>query len=287
MTDKTFQLGRYRIDGRVLIGRPDGAFVDIVSENDDLPNALTSPASTGAALRRVPASATTMLAPLDPAARVFAIAINYPAHGAEAKFPPPVRPLIFYKAPSNFVGHGETMDPNKGLTSQLDYEGEIAVVIGRTCKNASVEDALSYVAGVCALNDGSSRDIGKVALGQAGPGATFWPDWTAGKSLDGASALGPTISCGPALVDALRDRTLRVQTRLNGETVQDESMTEMLFSTEQIIATLSSYMTLLPGDVIATGTPAGVGAARGRFLQSGDQLEVQVSGLDALSVKVG
>lgn len=287
MTNSTFRLGRYTIDGRVQIGRPDGAFIDIVSEGDDLPQALAATAASAAALRRVPASAATLLAPLDPAARVFAVAINYPAHGAEAKFPPPVRPLIFYKAPSNFVGHGGTMDPNKALTSQFDYEGEIGVVIGRTCKNATLDDALRYVAGICPLNDGSSRDIGKVALGHTGPGAMYWPDWTAGKSLDGGSALGPTISCGPEVITALRDRTLRIKTRLNDETVQDACMDEMLFSTEQIIVTLSSYMTLQPGDVIATGTPAGVGAARGRFLQSGDRLDVEISGFDTVSVQVG
>ncbi|HSV82752.1 MAG TPA: fumarylacetoacetate hydrolase family protein [Ramlibacter sp.] len=284
---KTFQLGRYRFDGCTLIGRPDGEFIAVVSESDDLPRALASPASASGALRRIPAAAATLLPPLDPAARVFAIAINYPAHGAETKFAPPERPLIFYKAPSNFVAHGGSLNPNQGVTSQFDYEGEIGVVIGRTCKDASVEDALDFVAGVCALNDGSARDIGKVALGKSGPGAAFWPDWTAGKSLDGASALGPTITCGAEVVDALRQRSLRITTRLNGEAVQDESMSQMIFSTEQIIATLSSYMTLYPGDVIATGTPAGVGAARGRFLRTGDQLEFEVSGLAVLSVKVG
>ena len=85
----------------------------------------------------------------------------------------------------------------------------------------------------------------------------------------------------------LRERSLTITTRLNGEPVQSESMKEMIFSTEEIIATLSSYMTLLPGDVIATGTPSGIGAARNRFLTTGDKLEIQVSGLDALCVKVG
>jgi 2-keto-4-pentenoate hydratase/2-oxohepta-3-ene-1,7-dioic acid hydratase in catechol pathway len=284
VTDASFNLGRYRFENRIIIGRAHGDFIDVVSESDELPRALASMESAISSIRRIPATAAQVLAPVDPAARIFAIAINYVMHGAESKFPPPSRPLIFYKAPSNFIAPGGTLNPNKAVTSQFDYEGEIAVVIGRTCKDASVDDALTFVAGVCAFNDGSARDIGKVTLGDT---TAFWPDWTAGKSLDGASSVGPTITCGPDVLRALRDRTLRITTRLNGEVVQDESMAEMVFSTEQIIATLSSYMTLLPGDIIATGTPAGVGAARNRFLRTGDNLEVQVSGLDALCMKVG
>lgn len=287
MTNVNFNLGRYLLDGKTVIGRADNDFIDIVSESDDLPRVLNSPESATHTIRRIPAGDATMLAPLDPRARVFAIAINYHAHGAEAKALPPDRPLIFYKAPSNFVGHGGTLNPNKQLTAKFDYEGEIAVVIGHTCKNATVENALSFVVGACALNDGSARDISKVALGKAGSASTYWPDWTANKGLDGGSALGPTITCGPDVLAALRERRLTITTRLNGEQVQGESMKEMIFSTEQIIATLSSYMTLLPGDVIATGTPAGVGVARNRFLTTGDALEFEVSGLDTLHVKVG
>ncbi len=287
MANNTFRLGRFRLNDRTIIGRLEGDFLHIVSENDALPRALASAESSSASIRRIPAAEATLLAPLDPAARVFAVAVNYPAHSTEVKHAAPSRPLIFYKAPSNFVAPGGTLNPNKALTSQFDYEGELAVVIGRECKDATVDNALDFVAGVCALNDGSARDITKLALGQPGPGATYWPDWTAGKSLDGSSGIGPAITCGPGALQALRERTFRVTTRLNGETVQDESIAQMVFSTEQIIATLSSYMTLLPGDVIATGTPGGVGSARNRFLQTGDQLEVEVSGLDTLCMKVG
>lgn len=286
-TNGNFKLGRYLVDGNIVIGRAGEESIDIVIDSDDLPRALSSQESATASIRRVPVGDTAILPPIDPRARVFSIAVNYHAHGAEAKALPPVRPLMFYKAPSNFVGHGETLNPNKHLTAKFDYEGEIAVVIGRTCKNATVENALSFVVGVCALDDGSARDIGKVALGQAGPTAAVWPDWTANKGLDGGSALGPTITCGPSILAALHERSLTITTRLNGEQVQGESMKEMIFSTEQIIATLSSYMTLLPGDVIATGTPAGVGVARNRFLTTGDELEFEVSGLDTLRVTVG
>ena len=285
MKNPTFNLGRYLLNGNTVIGRPDNEFIDILSESDDLPRVLGLLESDIPVIRRVCAADATLLVPLDPRARVFSIAVNYPAHGAEAKVAPPVRPVIFYKAPSNFVGHGGELNPNSHLTSKFDYEGEIAVVIGSTCKNATEENALSFVAGVCAFNDGSARDLSKVSLGE-GESAKTWPDWTANKALDGGSAMGPTITCGPQVLSALGERSLTITTRLNGEQVQGESMKAMIFSTEQIIATLSSYMTLLPGDVIATGTPAGVGVARNRFLTSGDKLEFEVSGLDVLQVQV-
>lgn len=286
MKKEELKLGRYVVDGRTVVGRPTGDAIEIVSERDELALALANLANLQGTGRRCMAADATLLPPIDPAARIFAVAINYREHGAEAKRQPPVRPLIFYKAPSNFVAHGGVLNANRKISSRFDYEGEIAVVIGQTCKDVAVEDALSVVAGVCAFNDGTARDLGKLSLGN-GPDAATWPDWTAAKSLDGASAMGPTITCGDTIVEALRARSLRIITRLNGQEVQNGQMDQMIFSTEQLIATLSSYMTLRPGDVIATGTPAGVGMARNRLLESGDALEFEVSGLDALKVTVG
>ena len=286
MTSRNFNLGRFQVDGKTVIGQTEGDYIEIVSEADDLPRVLGLGTDLRS-LRRLDRKTAGMLPPLDPRARVFAIAVNYQAHGAEAKALPPERPLMFYKAPSNFVGQGGVLNANSHLTQKFDYEGEIAVVIGKECRNATEQNALEFVAGVCALDDGSARDLSKVSLGKAGAGATLWPDWTANKGLDGGSAIGPTITCGPSILNALRARSLTITTRLNGEQVQRECMSEMIFSTEQIIATLSSYMTLLPGDVIATGTPAGVGVARNQFLSSGDQLEFEVGGLETLCVSVG
>lgn len=276
------RLGRFRVEDQIVIGRLEGNEISVVCEADSLARAIAADGANLAEIRRVPAGDAVILPPVDPVARIFAIAVNYHAHGVEAKVKPPVRPLIFYKAPSNFVAHEGVMDLNQQVTSKLDYEGEIAVVIGRPCRSVPAESALDYVYGICALNDGSARDLVKLEAGDS-----FWPDWTASKSLDGASTLGPTIACGSNPIDALRQRTLTITTRLNGEVVQQGDMSEMIFSTEHIIATLSSYMTLLPGDIIATGTPAGVGSTRNRFLKASDELEVEVSGLDALRVKVG
>jgi 2-keto-4-pentenoate hydratase/2-oxohepta-3-ene-1,7-dioic acid hydratase in catechol pathway len=278
----SYELGRYRHDGRVFIGRPQGDSIEVLSRADDLRRVLATCDASTPAIASVPAGATTRLAPVDPVARVFSIAINYQAHGSEAKTKPPARPLIFYKPPSNFVAPGAALRVNRDLVTKLDYEGEIAIVIGRPCKDATLENALDHVVGICPFNDGSARNLSKVPLGHA-PDAATWPDWTAGKAVDGASSLGPTITCGPKVLESLRARSLRVKTLLNSEVVQDESMAEMIFSCEDIIVTLSSYFELQPGDVIATGTPAGVGLARGRFLQPGDRLEIQVTGLETLS----
>lgn len=282
MPDSLMRVGRFQSDDHIFIGIVEGDTIGVLEDGDVLSKVLANGAGTMPVKRRLPLREAVMLPPVDPSARVFAVAVNYHAHGAESSVKPPERPLIFYKAPTNFVAHGGVLDANVPVTSQLDYEGEIAVVIGKRCKSATTETALDYVAGICALDDGSARDLIKLAAG-----TTFWPDWTAAKGLDGASAIGPTITCGPSVIGALRDRSLALTTRLNGEVVQQGRATEMIFSTEQIIATLSSYMTLLPGDVIATGTPSGVGASRNRFLASGDELEIEISGFDKLCVKVG
>lgn len=284
MKNGHFNVGRYLVGGKVVIGCPQGDNVDVVCESDELPRILE--AGAGSAIRRVASAEARLLPPLDRASRVFAVAVNYREHGAEAKTLPPVRPIIFYKAPSNFVAHGEVLNPNKKMTAKFDYEGEIAVVIGRECKDASLETALDHVAGICALDDGSARDLTRVSLGPPGPEAKTWPDWTAAKGWTARPRWAPPSPAGRTSSPRCA-RTLRISTRLNGEVVQDESMAEMVFSTEELIVALSSYMTLLPGDVIATGTPAGVGSARNRFLASGDELQVQVSGLDPLCVKVG
>ncbi|HYF16540.1 MAG TPA: fumarylacetoacetate hydrolase family protein [Ramlibacter sp.] len=283
MSPTTIEVGRFEHDGRVLVGIRRGEEVTVASEQDDLPRVLGDlPAAAARPARTVALGQLKWLPPLDPAARVFAVAVNYPAHGTETKSTPPPRPLIFYKAPTNFIGQGGQLNANRHISSKFDYEGEVAVVIGRRCSRLAPQDALEVVAGICALDDGSARDL---TVMQAGDKP--WIDWLAAKGLDGASALGPTVLCGPSVVQALREGSITVSTRLNGETVQHAAMKEMIFSTAQILSTLSSYMTLLPGDVIATGTPSGVGMARNRFLQSGDRLEIEVSGLDPLRLTVG
>lgn len=278
-------VGRFAFEGNVVIGVVSGDRVRVVDEGDRLRDVLEQVTNSTLAPDSGPVLALSdclFLPPIDPASRVFAVAVNYHAHGAEAGRAPPTRPITFYKAPTNFVGHGGTLDPHAELTAKFDYEGEIGVVIGRRCSRVTAADAMDYVAGVCAVNDGSARDLTAFMVGE-----TRWVDWTAAKALDNASALGPVISCSTALRAGLAERTLTFETRLNGVVVQEGRLSETIFGPAELISILSSYMTLLPGDVIATGTPAGVGMARNRFLRTGDALEIAIHGLRPLSVTVG
>ncbi len=281
--EKFMEIGRFEIAGRIVIGVLKGSDVQVISELDNLREVIAGlPASAASTLRTFPLTECVVMAALDPDARVFAIAVNYVAHGAEAAKAPPPRPLAFYKAPSNFVGHKGTLDSHPELTKKFDYEGEVGLVIGKRCSKVSRADALDYVVGVCALNDGSARDLTTMRAGE-----TAWVDWTAAKALDNASAIGPVITCGASITAALDSQALTFETRLNGDVVQSGKLTELIFSPRDLISVLSSYMTLLPGDVIATGTPAGVGMARNRFLKPGDQLEIQIANLRPLQVDVG
>ena len=277
------QVGRFEVDGRVEIGEVKGDRIRIIRDVDDLPSLLaTLDNDIGYTGEEIDASEARQLAPIDPRARVFAVALNYRKHAEEAGNSLPERPLIFYKAPTCFVGQSGVLNPHQDLTKKFDYEGEVGVVIGKRCSHMPREEALSAVAGICAFMDGSARDLGRLRAGDS-----YMMDWMASKCLDNASTLGPTVMCGPEVLEGLRQQTLTVETRLNQEVVQRGEISDMVFSTEELIATLSSFMTLLPGDVIATGTPSGVGMSRNRFLQSGDELQIDIPGFSSLSVTVG
>jgi 2-keto-4-pentenoate hydratase/2-oxohepta-3-ene-1,7-dioic acid hydratase in catechol pathway len=152
---------------------------------------------------------------------------------------------------------------------RVDYEAELAVVIGKTARGVSARDALSCVAGAMPFNDVSARDLQMQN-----------PLWTAGKAID---TFAP---CGPALVtlDEIEDlQALALQTRVNGEVVQEGNTSDQIFTVAEVVAWLSRTMTLVPGDIIATGTPAGIGAARRSYLSAGDTVAVEVQGLGAVS----
>jgi 2-keto-4-pentenoate hydratase/2-oxohepta-3-ene-1,7-dioic acid hydratase in catechol pathway len=273
------EIGRFICDGLVVIAERRGDQLGILSDEDNLPAVLMK--GTSEITREVPLDSAGWLPPIDPRSRVFAVALNYQGHAQETNQTPPERPLFFYKAPTNFVGHDGKLDAHDKLSSEFDYEGEIAVVVGRQCAKVAPASALSVVGGICAFMDGSFRDLGRL---KAGPKVMI--DWLAAKALDTSSAMGPTIRFGRDVIESLSKRDLTVETTLNGELVQRGELTDLVFSVEQLISTLSAYMTLLPGDVIATGTPAGVGMSRGRFLKAGDIVQVDVSGLKALRVTV-
>lgn len=226
--------------------------------------------------RPMPVDGVRLLPPLTDVSRVFCVAQNYPAHAAEAGGASPPRPIVFLKPPSAFVGHqGVARLPE--TSSFFDYEGELAVVIGRPAAAVEPEDALQVVAGFTLANDGSARDLQPATLADR-----FQVDWFAAKSFDQGSALGPAVLRAP---DLPVPESFRLQTRHNGELVQDDVAGSMFHPIADLIAFLSRIVGLRPGDVILSGTPAGVGKARGVALGAGDTVTVSVVGLGELTTR--
>jgi acylpyruvate hydrolase len=199
---------------------------------------------------------------LDPD-KILCIGLNYRDHVTEVAFEVPAAPAIFPKFRNSLIG-AEAPIVLPAVTREVDYEGELAVVIGERCRDADESRALEYVVGYTVFNDVSARDI-----------QFRTTQWTAGKALDGFAPVGPEIVPAADIPDP---QSLTLTTRLNGEVMQHEATGMMIFSVAQIVAYISSVMTLEPGDIIATGTPAGVGFKREPpvYLEDGDVVEVEI-----------
>ncbi|QBX54227.1 FAA hydrolase family protein [Nocardioides seonyuensis] len=208
-----------------------------------------------------------LLAPIIPRSKVVGIGRNYAAHAAEMGHDLPTEPLMFLKPNTTVVGPGDPIfyPPQ---TSDLHYEGELAVVIGRICRDVPVEQATDVIFGYTIANDVTARDLQKSDV-----------QFTRAKGFDSFCPLGPWIETDldpQAFVDGRQ-----VQTFLNGDVVQDGSTADMVFDVPTLVAHVSSVMTLLPGDVILTGTPEGVGP-----MQVGDEVEISIAGIGSLTNKV-
>jgi 2-keto-4-pentenoate hydratase/2-oxohepta-3-ene-1,7-dioic acid hydratase in catechol pathway len=224
----------------------------------------------------IPLADVELDAPVRPARNVFCVGRNYLEHakegakasGRELKLPDV--PTFFTKAPTAIVGPGATVRLERSISSEYDFEAELAVVIGARCKNVSKNEALDVVFGYTAFNDVTARDLQRAHV-----------QWFKGKSLDDSAPIGPWIVTPEEIGDP---QTLSIGFRLNGDEKQRSNTAEMIFSIPRLIAELSRGMTLLPGDVIATGTPAGVGFARTppEFLSDGDVMEVEIGGIGSL-----
>ncbi len=235
--------------------------------------------STG---ERLPLSSVSLLAPIPrPRKNIICLGMNYALHAYEsmrAKGLPetlPPYPVIFTKSVTA-VNHPEATVPlHANLSPQRDWEVELAFIIGRTAKNVPAEEALDYIFGYTILNDVSARDL------QSQHQQFFFS-----KSLDGSAPLGPWIVTADEIADP---HTLGLRLRLNGELMQDSSTSDLIFNIPAIIATLTSGMTLEPGDIIATGTPSGVGMGMTpqRWLAAGDVMEAEIDGIGILRNSVG
>jgi len=213
-----------------------------------------------------------LLPPVPPPEKIICIGLNYLDHAIETGAEPPSQPVVFSKFNTALVGHGDAIELPP-ISSEVDYEAELVVVIGKVARRVSVDSALSYVAGYTCGHDVSARDWQK-----GRPGG----QWLLGKSFDTFAPLGPVLVTADEIPDP---SNLTVRMYLNDEQVQESTTQQLIFTIPYLIAHLSEIMTLKPGDLIFTGTPPGVGAARKppRFLQSGDVCTVEVPEIGRLT----
>ncbi|MGA2212927.1 MAG: fumarylacetoacetate hydrolase family protein [Bryobacteraceae bacterium] len=203
---------------------------------------------------------TRLLPPCVPS-KIVGVGRNYAEHAKELGNEIPAEPAIFLKPPSSLIASGETIVYPR-VTQRLDYEGELGVVIGRRARNVKSADAAAYILGYTCVNDVTARDLQRKDS-----------QWTRGKGFDTFCPVGPCI----VPRDEVDVASLRVRTFVDGEKKQDASITEMIFSVDDIIAYVSGFMTLEPGDLIATGTPSGVGP-----LQPGSRVRIEIDGIGVL-----
>jgi 2-keto-4-pentenoate hydratase/2-oxohepta-3-ene-1,7-dioic acid hydratase in catechol pathway len=210
------------------------------------------------------------LPPVTSPTKIVCVGLNYRLHAAEGGVPLPSRPVLFAKFPSALTGHRSAI-AHHTITSQLDYEGELAVIVGRRCSRVSADDALAFVGAYTIINDVSARDLQSAE-----------PQWIRAKSLDTFAPIGPNALLPDAGFDPA---TLRIRTTVSGEVRQDASCSDMVHSVPEILAFISQAITLEPGDIIATGTPQGVGLGFDppRYLSPGDSVSVEIGGIGVLT----
>lgn len=247
------KIARFSHDGAINFGIVDDDALVVLS-GDPL---FAGFETTG---ERVPLAAATLLAPVIPRSKVVCVGKNYRDHAAEMGGEAPAEPLLFLKPNTSVIGPGDRI-VRPVQSNRVDYEGELAVVIGKVAKNVAAADAASVIFGYTVANDVTARDLQK-SDGQ----------WTRAKGFDTFCPLGPVIETEFDLASST------VETRLNGVLKQSAPLTDMVHGVPEIIAYASAVFTLLPGDVILTGTPAGIEA-----MESGDTVEVEVAGIGVLS----
>jgi acylpyruvate hydrolase len=284
---RAIRLASYERDGRwaAAVGVPGGRLVDaeaaargaglddgvawssvraIVAQDADRLAALDEAAGALADDAGIAEADARLGPPVPDPQKILCIGLNYRAHASEAAMDEPAVPMVFAKFPNVLIGDGAAIELPQTNGDKSDYEGEIAVVIGSRAYRRTEADALDVVAGWMPFNDVSARDV-----------QTLTSQWTVGKSPD---TFGP---CGPFLVldREIGDGELEIETQVNGERVQHARSDRMIFPVARLIAFLTTFITLEPGDIIVTGTPEGVGAHRDppRYLRDGDVVQVRVN----------
>jgi 2-keto-4-pentenoate hydratase/2-oxohepta-3-ene-1,7-dioic acid hydratase in catechol pathway len=235
--------------------------------------ALTAPVRA-----RVTFDEVDLLAPVDRPCRIVVVGLNYRAHAAETGAQIPTEPAFFCVDGGPVIGPGDPIILPPAAPDFVDYEGEVGVVIGRAAYRVPAEDAWSFVGGLTCVNDVSARDLQATALGE--PGST---GLGISKAMDTFKPIGPAVVTTDSFSLPL---DIGLTTRVNGHVQQQSRTTDLIFDIPQLVSAVSRMITLLPGDVICTGTPSGVGAATGRFLKPGDIVEIEVEGIGTLSNRV-
>jgi 2-keto-4-pentenoate hydratase/2-oxohepta-3-ene-1,7-dioic acid hydratase in catechol pathway len=235
------------------------------------PLALSNAGKVLATGHVVPRDAVKMLPPLRNPEKIICVGLNYRDHSAESGFKQPDYPTLFSRFNSTLTGDGAPIVRPR-VSTQLDYEGELVAILGKTGRNISAADALQYVIGYSIFNEASIRDYQFKS-----------PQWTMGKNFDHTGAFGPYLVTADELPRG--GKNLRLQTRLNGKIVQDASTNDMVFDVTTLVSIISEAMTLKSGDIIVTGTPSGVGAARKPplWMQPGDVVDVEIERIGCLS----
>lgn len=269
------------VDGEVkLAGEREGSLRDL--SGSDLPQSIGTilvdddlRARAEKALAEGPEidpQSVQYLPPILKPSKIICVGLNYADHAAESPYDRPSWPVFFLRLASGLVGHEQPII-KPAVSDELDYEGELVAVIGKPGRSIARDKALDHVAGYSIFNDGSLRDY------QLKKG----PQWTVGKNFDGTGGFGPAIVSADEVPHGGRGLTLT--TRLNGKQMQRASTDDMLFPVDEIISRISEAMTLETGDIIVTGTPAGVGFARKPpvFMRDGDRCEIEIDGIGILA----
>jgi len=265
------------------VSLPASSVSELVAAGDDIAADVFTLAqkalAAGAALR--PLAEVKPLAPIpEPRRNIFCLGKNYLEHAQEvaakmkASAEAPAKPIIFTKATTAVVGPTDPIPAHTELTQKLDYEAELALIVGKGGRDISREQAWEHVFGYTIINDVSARDLQKDHV-----------QWFKAKSLDGFAPMGPWVVHRSAMPEP---KDIRVQCHVNGELRQNDTFDRLIFDVPEILAVLSAGMTLLPGDIIATGTPAGVGMGfrPSKYLKSGDEVVVSVTGAGELRNRV-
>ncbi|MFV3076975.1 fumarylacetoacetate hydrolase family protein [Niveispirillum fermenti] len=277
------RLARYVLDGLqgVAAAGTNGAFYGLTVHDEGFPGdidelvaqgpaALAAAAMTCLKGKPIDLERAFLLPPLARPGKILCIGLNYADHSAEFEALVPDYPVVFARFHSGLIGHGDIIERPR-ISNKLDYEGEFVAVIGKRGKHIAHADALDHVIGYSLFNDVSVRDY-----------QMRTPQWTIGKNFDRSGPFGPWLMTADELPAGCKG--LRLRTRLNGAVVQDASTDDMIFDVATLVATLSEGLTLEPGDMIVTGTPAGVGGARTPplWMKDGDIVEVELDGFGTL-----